>query len=413
MNESFYIFSNALTVFVFFDFMTAFLGKFKVNYKLIFCGYAGFYILSTSFYSLFNNPILLLIANVSVLILVSLLYDAKMSKRLLTVFTVFAASIFWNGVLLNLSTLINPQIPLIISSGLGTAIMLYFTETILKKIFVKSNDNLTEIKTKHYIPLLLPIASIVVGYFTTIQWNTVSIITAFFLLINNIIIFHLYDDILQSYSKHYNQKLLENTVGYYKNELKSLQNSQSKIQFLQHDMKNHLLAVRSLAENKDMSAVIDYIDKSAEYILPLNFSSTGNVFTDSIINYKFGEAASQGIICSVSTKISEEIMIEPFDLSVILGNLIDNAINAASQTENKKIHLELLQNRDVLIITISNTFTEKNLKTEKPSTSEKLDKIPHGLGLKSVKFILDKYGGVLKNNIEDDIFTAKAILYLP
>ena len=110
--------------------------------------------------------------------------------------------------------------------------------------------------------------------------------------------------------------------------------------------------------------------------------------------------------------IPMELTIPVFDLAVILGNLLDNAIEAVTYVEERKIHIRAKYTKGRLIGEISNSYDGTLLKTPEGILSLKEDKENHGMGIKSVEMTLKKYDGVLQITHDDTKFTAKILMYL-
>jgi sensor histidine kinase YesM len=96
-------------------------------------------------------------------------------------------------------------------------------------------------------------------------------------------------------------------------------------------------------------------------------------------------------------------------MNVILGNLLDNAIEGAIKSDEKRIVLEILYVKNVFSIKICNTYNEKEFKNFETTKS---DKLQHGIGLKNVKSILKKYNGSLKLKKENEFVVVNVIVYL-
>ncbi len=120
----------------------------------------------------------------------------------------------------------------------------------------------------------------------------------------------------------------------------------------------------------------DAVDVGKEYV------KTGNRNIDSIINYKVHEARVHNIIVKTHINIPKEFNISSFDLIVILGNLIDNAIEALDKTINKKLEIELIFKKGVFYINIKNDFNGEIIKKNDLFETTKRNKKIHGLGLK-------------------------------
>ena len=100
-------------------------------------------------------------------------------------------------------------------------------------------------------------------------------------------------------------------------------------------------------------------------------------------------------------------------MTVILGNLLDNALEAVSLVnENQFIDFGMSCSKGMMIIKISNPYKNAVKRENGKIVTSKEDKINHGIGLRSVNEILDKYNGMTKIDTHDNIFTITAALYL-
>ncbi len=118
-------------------------------------------------------------------------------------------------------------------------------------------------------------------------------------------------------------------------------------------------------------------------------------------------------------KIIHEIMvpevtnIPSFDMTVILGNLLDNAIRAAgSAEENKYIEIKAWYSKGRLFIKIENTYSGKIVTENNKFFTTKLDKENHGIGLENVRKALNKYDGNMNIEYKNNIFSVLILMYI-
>ena len=115
--------------------------------------------------------------------------------------------------------------------------------------------------------------------------------------------------------------------------------------------------------------------------------------------------------------LPEEIK-HSFDINVLLGNLLENAIEAAQQTDKKYLSVNITLKRGVLKMMIENSFNTSNIIREgqqgrgKVLLTTKPFKEQHGIGLKNVKKIVEKYNGKMNVSTQKDIFCVNLILYM-
>lgn len=192
----------------------------------------------------------------------------------------------------------------------------------------------------------------------------------------------------------------------YQHQMEIMEQSQEQIRFLRHDMKNHLLHMNRLLLEHDTETLREYVQETAAHLdTPQEFVRSGNRDIDSLLNYKLLTAQQLGAEIMTDVKIPVEMQIPAFDLNVILGNLLDNALDALKVCDNRRLTVSLRYDAGLLYILVENTCAG-----EPPAVSVK--GAGHGLGLHSVRRTLEHYHGELKTDYRDRMFTASAMLYL-
>lgn len=180
-----------------------------------------------------------------------------------------------------------------------------------------------------------------------------------------------------------------------------------------HNLKNYCIGLRAKIEHHEIEDALSMIDTilMTEDIRG-NWINTGNDVIDTLINYKYEIARRYNITMTADINVPSVISeIASGDLAIILGNLLDNAIEAAKEcTENKFIDISIGNWRGELIICICNSFKDVPIKDKTGEfISLKRDYENHGFGIKSVKKAVEKYEGNIYFEIKDNKFTAIAI----
>ena len=201
----------------------------------------------------------------------------------------------------------------------------------------------------------------------------------------------------------------------YSNQLDIELHSAERIRSIRHDMKNHMSSLAVLIQNNEKEKALAFIGNlDHELDNPKEYSRSGNKELDSIQNYLFRDAKSLGVDVKVEGAVPEKLSISEFALNTILGNLLDNAVAAASQADDKQIAVSLRFDKDIFHYTITNTF-KGELKRDKYGNllSSKRSPGKHGIGLKNVKNAVEKNGGTIDfiEDIEKKVFTVAVILY--
>ena len=158
-----------------------------------------------------------------------------------------------------------------------------------------------------------------------------------------------------------------------------------------HDYKNHVIALRQLAEDENMEGIREYLDRENKLIQKkIFYIKTGNSVVDAIVNTKQSLAEEKGITFIVNAAIPKKCCVSEIDMSNILGNLIDNAMEASQGEEEPYIDLTIRQEKTFLVIKIINQYSREF--SERLKTTKKNQEF-HGIGIGSVKSIVKKYEG--------------------
>ena len=180
-----------------------------------------------------------------------------------------------------------------------------------------------------------------------------------------------------------------------------------------HDYHNHMQVMKAqlaLGNLEEIQEYLNALEKELDHVDTL--VKSGNLMTDAILNSKLTLARRQKIRINCNAKIPERISVEDVDLCVILGNLMDNALEACKQIaeENRFLRIYMKVNKSQLYLSNQNSakedpdFNEQNYITKKRGN--------HGLGMKRVQTAVEKYQGYLNLANEPGIFAAEVTIPL-
>ena len=235
------------------------------------------------------------------------------------------------------------------------------------------------------------------------------------LLIINIFMFYLYNQLLHGMSKEFEAALLEQKVLMYSNQLNTIMQSEERARALRHDMKHHINELMILANKNKAEEMERYLLKMDEFLQnPEEIVASGNIEIDSVLNYLLLSAKENLTTVNTRIMLPEDIK-HSFDINVLLGNLLENAIEAAKQTEKKYLSVDISLKKGILFIQIENSYTSestllKNIE-RKLSYNVQKGRMHHGIGLKNVKRIVEAHNGSMEISKHEDIFCVKAMLY--
>lgn len=187
----------------------------------------------------------------------------------------------------------------------------------------------------------------------------------------------------------------------------ALHKAYNENRMLSHDFKNHMLAVRQLIQENQNKEALEYIVTYINRSLTINRRvESGCNIVDIIVNSKIAEAEEKKIEFTYDIGQLGSINIQDIDMCALLANLLDNAIEACERLESKGrwIYLKIKREKHMLIIWIENSIIDDKKQKEKFFQTSKKDKIIHGLGIKSVNNVVQKYDGYKEYEIEKNIF---------
>ena len=161
----------------------------------------------------------------------------------------------------------------------------------------------------------------------------------------------------------------------------------------------------------EIKEYLNRLDKDLDNVNQL--VETGNVNLDAILNSKISLALKKEIEVSYTTKPFKKLTVSDIDLCVLIGNLIDNAVEACDKIKYKKdkfIRLYIGIFQEQLYISVSNATIDKARKLDAEYISTKRGN--HGHGLKRISAIVKKYDGYINRENEPGIFNTEILLPL-
>jgi len=234
------------------------------------------------------------------------------------------------------------------------------------------------------------------------------------LLATNIFILYLYNSFSETYEEKLNVTLQTKEKAYYLSQLQLIQKSDDHMKSFKHDIKNHLAVLKAYALQDDSEKVINYADQLLGIVGEGELhSDTGNIAIDSIINYKLLDAAQEGIKLDINLLVPANLQIEETDTITLLGNLLDNALEAIEKVNNKWIKLDIEFSRGILFIKVENSFNgDVSYSIDKDHIVTSKNGDGHGYGLKNITQSISKYDGEMKVFYTKDVFSVVIFLYI-
>lgn len=276
---------------------------------------------------------------------------------------------------------------------------------VLQKNIFKSPRNIFLLMTIFSIPII-SVFSLTTSVSPEVDPNVISIFITAFIVYMNICILFLYISLRNYYGKlektTTQKEVFESELKFFK----ELKESQSKLYSMKHDLKNQYVILLGMLSQGDIAGAEKYLQNSIQKIEHNDYFFTNNYVLNYLLNEKVSTAKQSGIILNVKSFLPEKINLDTDIFAVVLGNLIDNSLNAVLRLPNPKeneISLLIKQFDNNLLIEISNAFDTAELQTRKNRRIE-------GIGIKNVKRIVEEHGGIYNQWIQDNQYIVSILL---
>ena len=179
---------------------------------------------------------------------------------------------------------------------------------------------------------------------------------------------------------------------------------QNQSRALKHDMKNHTLVIMSYLEKGQIKEARQYTSDILDRLNAMyTYVSVGNSLLNYIINHKLSRAKEMKIDIKAEIENLSFSYMDSIDFSSLLNNMLDNATEAAVQTKRKMLFVTITHQKGFDIIHVGNSIDHSVLE-QNPGLETSKNEPAHGVGMKQIKKIIEKYDGVLDIYEEQDLF---------
>lgn len=293
---------------------------------------------------------------------------------------------------------------------------------IAQKAFRRIYNNL---KTKYWclfgtVFLVLFMAFFVFMYFYFDMQKDTKITTMFLFisvsfLVMSWIVIYFFTEICSGFQKDNKMLVLERNNKALEEALVMQKSNSQSFKKIRHDFTNHTtnaLALLECGRTNEAAELLKSVGIATERILPKHYVNSGNTVVDAIISSKAALCESKGILFTYKIEPLEKIKIETVDLSSLLSNLLDNAIEAAEKTTNGFIKIDIFKYKAYYGICVENSFLGKESIAHSGShlLSTKSEKEMHGYGTRIIEEIAEKYHGNSVWNADGGSFKSNILL---
>jgi two-component system sensor histidine kinase AgrC len=287
---------------------------------------------------------------------------------------------------------------------------------LIRKHITPHVKNILEI-IDHQNPLftLFPFLSFILLAFYAVQ-RTYLLSIFIPLVLSTIIISIAYYLIAISIDQTKRQQLLEKQLALQRDHYRNLSDSITAAKATRHDLRHHLVTISEFLGKKEAAAAHEYLNRLCNQYDDSHIPTVcHNQSADALICHYLKLARQQGIDVDVNLHIPDNLGIDDLDLCVIIGNCLENAIEACgkiSNTEARFIDLAVTITKGYLVIKIANSFSGLVQRRDDSFISSKRS-ADNGIGLSSVKTLAAKYQGQCLITFDQQAFKVSVSLQLP
>ena len=381
---------------------------------------AGLYLLSVYFgndYSILRSNITTLVSFLGIFA-ISFFYEATLRHRffvalLYQIFCYIAETlIYYLFVLLAPAHSINTILENPILGAFCSKIVIFLLSTITILLFGR--------KKRHYslpytfLLLITPIISIIILLCLPSAPNMSDTETIMYIIamtgvvLINFINYFLLENVIKVQELEQEKLLLTSQFAFQANKYQQISNTYRSSRSIIHDTKKHFFYIQECVDKKEYDKIPPYLKTSIEQVEnTYNRINTGNLVIDSFVSNHLSMAEQQGIGFRTNIKVfKDNIQINDYDLCIILGNLLDNCLEACQKIippEPRQIEVELFTTDFAFVIHLSNTVSYTVLDELEAEGDANL---LHGYGTKNVNRIALKNKGTYLHFMEDHKYHA-------
>lgn len=187
-----------------------------------------------------------------------------------------------------------------------------------------------------------------------------------------------------------------------------VENMYSKMRGWRHDYRHHIQAMKVHAANREYEEIDRYLDMLDDDLTNVEtVIKTGNRMADAILNSKLSLAAQKDIQVKADAKIPVSLTVSELDLCIVIGNLLDNAIEACMELppDRRLIRIYMEMKGNYLYLALTNTACGQKKQSFHTTKGE-----GHGFGIARADAIVKKYGGYITRASEDEAFSTEVLL---
>ncbi len=421
MYEIIYAATNVFATYTIYKFMRIFFSHSITSGRIEALSYLAYFSVITITYFVAPIPAVMIASNLILFFLMTLNYESSLKQKLCAVALIYITLMTVESVFVLFSNYYSLSM---IINGNYSSVFGIIAIRLVSFAVVLVIGNFKSIKYGKFIPMsywfclaFIPISSlsmvVLIFNFPEITRYQALLVTVIIFTMN-FSVFYLYDTVSVYSNNRLRQMLLEKQNNYYNQQFELMKDALSAMNTLKHDLTNHLTAIYTLLRNGKTPQAIEHLSQMMSVCaFDQRHANSGNVSIDSILNFKLNESEKNNILVSLNLSVPVQLDVPSFDMAIILGNLLDNAIFAnLALSENRYIDVTVRFDKGRLLIRTENPYDGNLLQQNGRYLTTKTDRVHHGLGMESIQNALKKYDGILTADHAGNIFRAQILMYI-
>lgn len=229
-------------------------------------------------------------------------------------------------------------------------------------------------------------------------------------VITNVLVYGLCVEFSKNARKNKRHLMLLEAIRYEQRSKLEMSELVEKMSRVNHDFDKHMVVIKGLIEDGESFLAKEYVDRISMKEKCLVFDTGSNIL-NYLLGKKLSDAKEQGIEVHYMILGNKLDYIDDVDMTELVGNLLDNAIDAALQSDEKKLEIKFDFNEpDMSKFVVKNSYSHEIKEHGKTLSSTKEDSKNHGLGMSVISKVVQSYEGQDYYRYEDGIFTHICIL---
>lgn len=264
--------------------------------------------------------------------------------------------------------------------------------------------------------LVINLFYLFLGYgYGTERMQILSACGIFGVLLVSSVLYSFYGKIQDKADDRIKDVMYQQQLEYYTRQYEDISRSQQETRKMRHELKNHYILIKALAEKGDCEGIIEVMNQVYHEADGFVRCKTGNLVVDAVMNDKISVALADEIQFDLKLNIPTKFDTSDIKLCGLLGNALDNAIEACRRlpAEERRIKVSMAVQKKNLFIEIKNPYDGTLLKDQKGHLlTRKEQAVNHGFGLSIMEELLRNNYGSMETVWDGKVFCLRMILYM-